>query len=148
MKEVLETAELASSRDPAALNEITGRLTHSHPVVRYWAATAFTVLAREGTGAKPSLQKLLYDPQISVRIAAAEALYGLNEKDAPLKVLTEVLGSDNIMARVHALNVLENMGEDARPALDNIRRLLKEKVEDGDYDVRAAQRIIDNLKTK
>jgi len=148
LEQIMETAELASSGDPAALKEMLKRLTHSHPVVRYWAATGCTVLSREAGAAKPSLQMLLRDPEISVRVAAAEALYGLNEKDGPLKVLKEALFSDNIMARVHALNVLENMGEDARPALDNIRRLLKEDIQDGDYDVRAAQRIVENMKAK
>ena len=145
LERVMQTAELAASKDPDAFPEIRKRLADKHPVIRYWAATGCTVLSGAAAPAKPSLQRLLQDPEISVRIAAAEALYGLNEKEAPLKVLISALTHDNIMARVQALNVLENMGEDARPALEALKQLLKENIKDGDYDVRAAQRIIEKM---
>ena len=143
---MLETAELAGSGDPAAFTELRKRLHDSHPVVRYWAATGCTVLSTRAGKARRSLQKLLHDPEISVRIAAAEALYLMGDKNAPLNALSEALASDNIMARVQALNVLDSMGDDAGPLLDKIRQLKKDNIQDGDYDVRAALRIIEKMK--
>ena len=94
---------------------------------------------------KDELIRLLKDKEVSVRVAAAEALYILSEKQLAVSALRDALKSTNPMARVQALNVLENMGDDARPALEEINQLLKEDIKDGDYDVRAAKRILDNI---
>lgn len=148
LEKILETAELASSSDPAALPELTRRLRDSDPVVRYWAATGFTILSGHARASKDALTGLTRDPEISVRLAAAEALYTLGERDMALPVLEQGLDSDNLMARVQTLNILEDAGEDARPVLDDIRALLKENVKDNDYDVRAALRIIEQMENK
>lgn len=145
LEKVMRAAEIASSRDPADIPEIKKGLIDTNPVVRYWAATGCTVLSRSAAPLKRTLLKLLDDPELSVRIAAAEALYLQSEKEKALLVLTDALKSTNLMARVMALNVLENMGDDAMPALDQMKQMLKENVQDGDYDVRAARRIIDKL---
>jgi hypothetical protein len=146
LEKILETALLASSRDPSALPEITARLEDRDPVVRYWAVIGCIVMSNDASPYKLQLKQLLQDSEPVVRIAAAEALYLLNEKDPALKTLAEGLQSGNLMVRVYALNVLEDMGEDARPALKIISSLIKDKVTDGDYDVRAATRIVDLLK--
>lgn len=145
LQKIMETAELASSKDPAALPRLKKALSDKNPVVRYWAVTGCTILSSAAAPATDQLSKLLLDPEISVRIAAAEALYQLSEKEKAIAVLEQALGSDNLMARLQALNVLENIGDGARPALDNIARLLKDDVKDGDYDVRAAKHIIAKL---
>jgi arylsulfatase A-like enzyme len=145
MKRIMETAELASSKDRSVVPELRKRLSDSDPVVRYWAVIGCTVLSKYAAPARAELIKLLNDGEVSVRIAAAEALYVLGEKEKPLAVLKDALQSSNVMARVQALNVLENFGNDARPALDNMKQLLKDDVKDGDYDVRAAKRIVDKL---
>jgi arylsulfatase A-like enzyme len=82
---------------------------------------------------------------VSVQIAAAEALYNLGQKDKALKTLKSALQHDNKMARVQALNVLEQMNEDARPAFDLIKSLTKDDLQDQDYDSRAASRIVEVL---
>ena len=145
LERIMETAELASSKDPDDLKEIILRLSDSHPVVRYWAATGCLVLGKHAAPATKALHILLQDDEISVRIAAAEALYVLGEKQASLKCLENALKSDNLMARLHALNALEEMGSDAEPAMAAIRRLVDgpEKDGDGAYDLRAARRILE-----
>lgn len=145
LERIVETAELASSRDPGDLNEIILRLSDSHPVVRYWAATGCLVLGKRAAPAKKVLRKLLQDDEISVRIAAAEALYVLGEKQASLKCLQDALKSANLIARLHALNALEEMGSDAEPAMVMIRSLVNGPDKDGDgaYDLRAARRIME-----
>ncbi len=145
LQRIMETAELASSKDPAFLPRLKKGLTDKNPVVRYWAVTGCTILSKDAIAARDQLAKLLQDPEISVRIAAAEALYYQSEKEKAITVLKQGLASDNLMARLQALNVFENIGEDARPALSDIAKLLKDDVKDGDYDVRAAKHIIDKL---
>lgn len=142
---IMETAELASSRDASVLPELKKRLADKNSVVRYWAATGCTILSNDAMSAKGGLTKLLKDPEISVRIAAAEALYLLSEKDKSLPVLRDALGSNNLMARVQALNVLEIMGNDARSLTDAIKQLLKDNIQDSDYDVRAAKRLLEEM---
>lgn len=142
LKKVIETAEIASSRDQSRLPEILKRLNDKDPVVRYWAVIGTIVLKNAAISAKSRLNILLNDPEISVRIAAAEALLNLGETDTPVQTLSEALKSENRMARVQALNVLEANGEHARPAFDNIRSLIKTEPEDGDYDVRAAKKLV------
>lgn len=148
LERIVETAELASSKDPENVRAIVRRLTDSHPVVRYWAATGCTILSDHAAASKKLLQNLLKDPEISVRIAAAEALYALGEKKLALKAVEDALHSENMMARVQALNVLSTMGPDARQALDSIKKLLKDDVNDSDYDVRAAAYLIEKLQEK
>lgn len=148
LERIIETAGLASSGERGALKEITGRLRDSHPVVRYWAAMGCTMLGKHATPAKKALQKLLQDEAISVRIAAAEALYSLGEKQAALNTLDQALKSDNLMARVYALNVLADMEGEAKTVLPAIRSLLKDELKDGDYDARAARGIVDKFEEK
>lgn len=149
IKKIMETSEMASLKDPKFLNKIIKKLNNKEPVVRYWAATGCTILGEKAAPAKDALKKMLHDPEISVRIAAAEALYLLGEKQNSINTLIDALKSDNVMARVQALNVLENMKEDATPALAAVKELIF--VDDShniDYDVRAAERLIENLKGK
>lgn len=145
-EKVMQTATLAASRDRAVLPKLQQRLRDKNAVVRYWAATGCTVLGDAARPAKDELLRLLRDEEISVRIAAAEALYKLGEKDEVISVLKNALTSDNTMARLQALNVLEDMGDDARPAADAIRGLISENVRDSDYDIRAANHIIAKFK--
>ncbi|MGV3541522.1 MAG: sulfatase-like hydrolase/transferase [Rufibacter sp.] len=121
LAKVLETAEIATTRDARHLKKLTERLTDKSAVVRYWAATGSILLGPQAKPAKANLTLLLKDKEPSVRIAAAEALYGLGEKDSVLPVLRNSLSSDNEHVRLHALTVLEKMGQDARPALADIQ---------------------------
>ncbi|WP_025762348.1 sulfatase-like hydrolase/transferase [Dyadobacter tibetensis] len=143
LERILETAEMASSRDASFMGSLRLRLKDSDPVVRYWAVIG--AIIQKDKSAQKILTSLLKDQEVSVRIAAAEAVFGLGDINGALKVLKQVLKSDNQMARVYALNVLEQMGEDARPALDEVKILLKDNPGGGDYDVRAAERLVELL---
>jgi N-sulfoglucosamine sulfohydrolase len=145
LERILEMAELTSSQNPSVLPALKKGLSDENAVIRYWAATGYTIHRREATADRKELQKLLRDPEVSVRIAAAEALYLSGEKADPVAALKEALKSTNLMARVQALNVLENIGTDAQPVALEIKTLLKENIKDGDYDVRAAKRILEKI---
>ncbi len=124
LERIIETAELASSSNPENLNELIIRISDEEAAVRYWAATGCAILGNQAKLAQPALKTHLEDPSSSVAVACAEALYYLGETDGPVSTLTRVLEDGNEMARVHAVNVLKLMGEDARPALEAAQRIL------------------------
>ncbi|AHM61145.1 sulfatase [Flammeovirgaceae bacterium 311] len=141
LERIMETAEMASLGNPDKLPEIVQRLTDENAVVRYWAATACTILGQRAAAAAGTLKQLTNDPEVAVRIAAAEALYHLGEKELVLSALEKTLQHDNLMARVQALNVLETMGQDAAPVLQKVQALIAENPQDGSYDSNAAIRL-------
>jgi N-sulfoglucosamine sulfohydrolase len=152
---ILETAEMATARDAGNFSKLLVRLSDRNPIVRYWAVTGCIVLGKEAATAKSRLGTLLQDPEPAVRLAAAEALQGLGETSKALPVLEQALASDNLHARVQALNVLELMGAQARPALPALQQLVAlEKAPQSqasildktfDYDLRAAQALMARL---
>ncbi|MEJ7831108.1 MAG: sulfatase-like hydrolase/transferase, partial [Segetibacter sp.] len=56
IEKILETAEMASSKDPKVLNTLIKRLQDNDPEIRYWAAAGCTILGQEATPAKKSLE--------------------------------------------------------------------------------------------
>jgi len=142
LKEIIAMAEMASSKNPWYLDELLKGLQHENPIVRYWAAIGCTVLGEDATSAGNNLQQLLRDKEESVRIAAAEALYHLGNEGVALTTLIHALKSENLMARVQALNVLESMESDAAPALEAIKTLVSDDPQDRNYDTKAAVRIM------
>ena len=146
LERIMETAELASMEDPKNLKELISRLSDDESAVRYWAATGCAILGQQAEPAHAALENHLNDPSPSVAIASAEALYYLGEKEKSVATLSQALKSDQEMARVHALNVLKLIGEDARPALAPAKELVASKdPEDNSYDKRAALRLIEIL---
>ena len=88
---------------------------------------------------------ILDDDEVSIQIAAAEALYHLGETQAAVNALRNALTNDNLMARVQALNVLETMSKDALPTLQAVQKLIPADGEGRDYDMRAAEHLADKL---
>ena len=145
---IIETAELASQEDTKNLNELITRFDDPESAVRYWAATGCAILGKRAEPAHAALEQHLSDPSPSVAIASAEALYYLGDKEKSVAALAQALKNDQEMARVHALNVLKLIGEDARPALAATKELIASKdPEDNRYDTRAALRLIELLES-
>ncbi|NJK85025.1 MAG: sulfatase-like hydrolase/transferase [Bacteroidales bacterium] len=111
---VKETAEMALQAVPINLPELMVRLKHKENTIRYWAAIGCSLLKEKASPAKVDLLKLLDDSSPDVAIAAAEALYYLNEKQSAIEKLQAVIeskpeeGMDEIMfyQQLHALNVM------------------------------------------
>lgn len=142
LEKAMETAEEVRTGNSKALEK---SLNAEDPIIRYWAATACTISGEKATAAKDALKKLLNDPEIAVRIAAAEALFHLGEKELAVTNLTKSLNQGNLMARVQALNVLETMEQDATPSLEAVKAITSDTLQDGDYDKRAAGRLMEKL---
>ena len=146
LDKIIETAEMASMRDPGHLPALIERLDDPEPAVRYWAATGCIILGEKARQAKNKLVEHLDDASPNVAIAAAEALYRMGDKDIGLKALADALDRDEVMARVHALNVLKLVGNDARPAMKKVRELVEANdPSDRSYDLRAARHLVEAL---
>jgi arylsulfatase A-like enzyme len=148
VKKVIETAEMASLGNPNNLKKLTKLLTNSDPVIRYWAATGCTILGSKAAGAKSRLLPMLSDSEITVRIAAAEAVAKMGEKEKAVDTLIDALKKGNQMARVQALNILDQLGDDARKAYPAVKAVIVGEIADGSYDIRAAERIIFKAENK
>lgn len=92
--------------------------------------------------ATPS-KKQCMTPSPSVRIAAARAAARLGEVDAALGVLQNELQSDHQWGRLAAAIVLDEMNEQARPAIGALEGALQDQP--NKYIVRVANRAINEL---
>ena len=70
---------------------------------------------------------------------AASALASVGQPDDVLPVLRQALRHDNEWVRLAAINVLDRMGDKARPALEDFRKALKDT---NQYVVRVAQHAV------
>jgi uncharacterized sulfatase len=140
---ILAAAELATQSDQRDVAKLTPLLSADHPAIRYWAAVGMGILKSDAAPAKPDLLRVAKeDDWPSVRIAAAEALVTLGEVDVALDVLQRELRSKDEWAALHAANVLEVIGDDARPAI----AALREASQSGsDYVKRAATHTVAKL---
>lgn len=144
LEEILEVAEKATIRDSQYKDFIIEKLDHENAIVRYWAVTGCIVSPEMLSDQKEKLVEMTGDPEIAVVITAAEALYHMGETEKALEVLIRSLDSENLMARVQALNVLETMGEDAFPAMDKVRSMVRGERQRG-YDIRAAEHLVEKF---
>lgn len=110
---LVDELQLTSRPDPAghAL-----ALRDSRPVVRYWAAMAAPAATDEAI-----LSTLLEDPDISVRLAAAESLLRRRDHTAAWSVLAQTVRTDTGAARLLALNIAARL---PRSLPDDWRELL------------------------
>lgn len=139
---VRDAAEAAGELRPDGLAGWVKHFDDADSAVRYWAAVGCVRLGKDAAPARPALEKALADRSWCVRIAAAEAVAALGGVDRALPVLIEAMKSDEPAVARMAGNVLDFLGEQARPALDAVRQAAKA----GDqYVKRLAGKILGNL---
>ncbi|NQT25662.1 sulfatase-like hydrolase/transferase [candidate division KSB1 bacterium] len=125
-KQLLEAADVANQRDPDNLSLLIAMMDDEDSAVRYWATIGCLTLGKEARPAFNILKEKLDDPAPNVRIAAAEILARWDNPEKPLQVLKAALDHENARAQLHAANALDNLGEIARPLLDDFWRKYKE----------------------
>jgi hypothetical protein len=137
LEKIFDAAETATRRNDLGFDTVVAMLASDTPAVRYWGTVGLRLLAGEANQAEEQLRKLADDDEWpSVRIAAAEALIHYGQVDAGLKVLGNELSGKDEWTALRAANVLEVIGDDARPALPQLREAAKSG---GEYVQRAAQ---------
>lgn len=123
IERVFALATKASDRDPKNLPALIAALDDASEPIRWWAAQGCTLLGARAAPAEAALRRLLADPSGAVQVAAAEALAALGHVDAALPVLERCLQNTDTPASImQAGNVLDRLGERARPALPAMKR--------------------------
>ncbi|MDG1894027.1 MAG: sulfatase-like hydrolase/transferase [Fuerstiella sp.] len=151
MEAIRDAAVLAGGTDARDLPRLSEWLSHDNATVRYWAATGIGNRAN----IPPSLSEipdllvqLLQDKSENVRIAAARAMMGLGKSGTALQTLSQVLDDGTQWARVHAAIVLDELGEEARPAMKAMKRNKANHdgfVANGKYTVRVLNKALNDL---
>jgi HEAT repeat protein len=146
MDYVIETADLASMRDPSALPELIKRLSDPNAAIRYWAVTGTMILEDKSPETKTTLIEMAKDSSASVRLAVAEALYKSGVKKEALDICISELQSPRAITRVYAANVLEEFGMDALPAKQALEQSLADSVGQAMSEMpKAVNHILDKL---
>jgi len=112
-----------------AIEPLLQALGDEYASVRYWAVVDLhrrCPQAGRNKQLEAAIEKMLQDPAPVVRIAAAHAMCDWGRQDKALPVLVEALKSPTDKARLHAIIALKKIGEKARPALPQIKPLLKD----------------------
>ena len=130
--EMLERARKIKALDgqgEKAIGQYTEAINDEYAPVRYWAAVGLHTScksAKQRKSAAEALLKMLNDPSTVVRVAAAQALTDWGHGKEALPVLTEATKDKTEKARLYAMHALKKLGEKARPALPQIREVLRD----------------------
>lgn len=146
IEKVLDAAEIASSAREEDWPEIKKLLSDQDPIVRYWAATGCLLHPIKSLEVKDDLINLSSDQaeSLAVRVAAAEALYHIGAGQEATDAIVDVLTSENLMARVQAINVLDVYPEAGKGAKEEVQKLVNSVDENNrNYDIRAARRLLE-----
>ena len=144
---LLAATEVANAMDAANVPRLIELLGDGDAAVRWWGALGLVALGDKAAPAADALGKALGDAAPNVRIAAADALGNLGRHEQALPVLIEGLRHESAFIRLRALNALERLGDEARPALPDIAKAaLSEKSHVGDYVGRMVQYLPQKLK--
>jgi N-sulfoglucosamine sulfohydrolase len=108
-EEIQQAAFMASGADSSNADLFAQWFDNDDSAIRYWAARGFLLL---GEGARPHLdqiRKAALDPAWNVCVTAAETLYLLGEEQSAVEAYKRVLKCDEPMARLHALNSIDQV---------------------------------------
>ena len=133
----------SASEGPASIPKLLDALQNEDASIRYWAATGIGNSGAAAESALPRVVESLDDQSPSVRIAAARAVAKLGSPEEALSVLEAELQSDHQWGRLAAAIVLDEMDEEARPALPSLKQALLNQP--NKYIVRVANRAINEL---
>ena len=115
----MTAADIALASSSENLDKLIEYLNHSDSGVRYWGAVGLQILGKGAQSAKAQLKQALQDDSHSVRAMSAWALIKMGDKAEAYKCLEELVNNDSY-AVLLALSVIDWMGDDAKPMLENI----------------------------
>lgn len=122
MVERLREVEALKLTGAVAVPELTEAMADAAPAVRHAAAMALGNLGEAARPADEALTAALSDSAASVRVAAARALCLMGEAGQGLPVLRkELTNKENEVIRHYAAMALEDIGDVARSALDDLK---------------------------
>ena len=133
MRRLMEVARAAGDPKPADRPLFTEALNHEDAAVRYWGMTGLGLLGRKDAAsagdAARAAREALGDASAVVRIAAARALTMTDTDVATvaLPALVKELTRGPQGARLLAANILDDLGERARPVLGEMKAAGKQR---------------------
>lgn len=108
--EILTLALLATDPSEQRLDSLSTAMDSKHPVLRYWGAIGCTVRGAAAIPLASKLTDLLEDEEAVVRLAAAEAVVSMGDKDKGLRVFREILSeTKDDMVALEALNLVMSL---------------------------------------
>ena len=125
------------------LDDLKRALSSPDAAVRYWALVGLGNLGQKAAASANAVARYLDDPSASVRIAAARALARMDQPGPALEVLQEELASSEEWVRLNAAIVLDEMDEQARPAIMALKKAVADR--QNKYVVRVANRALNEL---
>ncbi len=137
---LIEVAEAASLRKFEDINVLIYYLRSEDPAIRYWGATGLLIQGDKSKPAIADLKNALKDDSDPVAIVAAEALYGLGEKEIAETTLAEkVSGSEFVSTfAMNAIDINDISSAKVKQAV------VAHKSDENQYD----QRMVEWLMTK
>ncbi len=142
---LFDAAEKASNEDPAWADRIIGMLTSGDSGIRYWGMQGCLMHGQDMMAAREAVRTCLNDSCPDVRISAAEWLCSIGEMDPARQVLADLLDHANEWVCLHAANVLDYLGEDAKKYTGLMREHLDDK---SGYIQRVMQKALTDLGEK
>ena len=141
-------AAVSASGERQNLSALIDALGDEAAAVRYWGTVGIANIGKAAARAEPAVRQALLDSSPVVQTAAAYALCRLGKPADALPVLTSVLANGGQWERLHAAIVLDEIDEQARPVIDELRKALqprKELYAAGKYTVRVVNRALNQL---
>ncbi|MBY5958870.1 sulfatase-like hydrolase/transferase [Membranicola marinus] len=140
IEQLLPQVERMTKGDQPAIRK---GLKNKNPILRYWAATSAAMYPEMSAVLVHDIQALAQDDEVTVQIAAAEALYRMGQTTLPQDILIRALKNKYEKVRFQALNVLFNFEEkDLEPVWTAIRQIVPADPKNRKYDVRAARGLL------
>ena len=136
-EELILAADLATLGGTGDLDTYIGYLKNDHSGIRYWGATGLLILKEKARQAISALKEAAYDRAGSVATLAAEALYGLDEKEEAMKAYINILNDTIVydyVDRNFVLNSIdiihESSPEVASPEIiDAVQKLVQYRID-------------------
>jgi arylsulfatase A-like enzyme len=126
IERVYALATAASERNPANVPSFIEALNDGNEAIRWWAAQGCAMLGDKASPAAPGLREHLADESGAVQVAVAEALAHLGHTDEALRALEkQVQNTENPAFALQAGNILDRIGEAARPSLPVMKQVLE-----------------------
>ncbi|MEC9096129.1 MAG: HEAT repeat domain-containing protein, partial [Planctomycetota bacterium] len=147
-KRIGETALLASE-GVTAKQRLVKALQDKDSAVRYWAATGLGNIGKPAADTTEKLRALIKEePSSVVRTAAARALCRFDKSEFALPTLIHELQHGAQWERLHAAIVLDQIEEQAKPVIPEMRKALEPRGDlyaKGKYVVRVINRALNQL---
>ncbi len=135
--ELMEASDAATLGGKGALKTLTGYLKHPNSAMRYWGATGLLILKNDAKPAVSALKEAVKDKSVAVSTLAAEALYGLGEKETAIRTFIRLL-KDTVKNKpfdlVFVLNSVDAVNAKTPELTSAIQQLVSTKTEKTDAE--------------